>query len=547
MRWVLRLCFIALAVAGVVAFDHSRKQRPPRYVAATRDKILLVGNGAEPETLDPDLAMGEPEHYVIAAINEGLVAPLPDNPDGDGPGAAASWENKDFTVWTFHLQPKGRWSDGRPVTAHDFAYAYQRILSPELAADYGQMLYLLKGAEDFNTGKVKDFSQVGVKVIDDLTLELTLTGPAPYFPGMLKHYSWFAVPRHVIEKYGTMTQRETGWTKPGRCVGNGPFQLESQHFTYVLTVNRNPYYWDAATVKLNGIHFFPIVSDGTEERAFEDGQLHMTYVVPMQRIPYYRDHEPAVYREDPQLACYFYRVNVTKPPFDNKLVRKALALAIDRESLIRNVLRAGQKPATALVPSSCSAGYDPPQVAKFDPAEARRLLAEAGYPDGKGFPKFDILINTLESHRTVAEAIQEMWRKYLNIPAGILNQDWQVYLDSQRKLQYSVCRAGWVGDYADPMTFLATMRKTDGNNNTGWGNPHYDELVAKSALEVDPKNRFAILHEAETLMLDEMPVLPIYWYVHSYLQRPDLKNHKPSVLEHRCYKALDLQSTPAGQ
>ena len=469
--WILRLSLIALLVLGLLAFDHSRRQRPPRYVAATRDKILLVGNGTEVETLDPHLAMGEPEHYVLAAINEGLVAPLPENPDGDGPGAATSWENKDFTVWTFHLQPKGRWSDGRPVTAHDFAYAYQRILSPALAADYSQMLYQLKGAEDFNTGKATDFSQVGVKVIDDLTLQLTLNGPAPYFPGMLKHYSWFPVPRHVIEKFGTMTQRETAWTKPGNIVGNGPFKLKTWRFTHMLTVDRNPFYWDASSVKLNGIHFFPIVSDATEERAFQDGQLHLTYIVPLNRISFYKNTQPEVYREDPQLACYFYRVNVTKPPFNNKLVRKALALAIDRESLIRNVRKAGEQPATGLTPASCSAGYDPPKVTRFDPVEARRLLAETGYPDGKGFPRFDILINTLESHRTIAEAIQEMWKKHLNIPAGILNQDWQVYLDSQRKLEYSVCRAGWVGDYADPMTFLSVMRTGDGNNNTGWGNP----------------------------------------------------------------------------
>ena len=539
--WFLRLSVIALLLLGVIAFDHSRRQRPPRYVAATRDKILLVGNGTEVETLDPHLAMGEPEHHVLGAINEGLVAPTADNPDADGPGAAERWENKDFTVWTFHLQPKGRWSDGKSVTAHDFAYAYQRILSPALAADYSQMLYLLKGAEDFNTGKNTDFSQVGVKVVDDLTLQLTLTGPAPYLPGMLKHYYWFAVPRHVIEKFGGMTQRETGWTKPGNIVSNGPFKLKTWRFTYMLTVDRNPYYWDASAVKLNEINFFPIVSDATEERAFQDGQLHLTNIVPLNRIPFYKHDQPEVYHEDALLASYFYRVNVTKPPFNNKLVRKALALAIDRESLIRNVLRAGQQPATGLTPASCSAGYDPPRVARFDPAEARRVLAQAGYPDGKGFPRFDILINTLESHRTVAEAVQEMWRKHLNIPAGILNEDWQVYLDSQRRLEYTVCRAGWVGDYADPMTFLGTMRSKDGNNNTGWGNPAYDKLVNQSTLEADPKKRFGLLREAESLLLDEMPVLPIYWYVHSYLARPDLKNNKPSVLSHRCYKALDLQ------
>ena len=305
-------------------------------------------------------------------------------------------------------------------------------------------------------------------------------------------------------------------------------------------MERNPFYWDAATVKLNEIHFLPIVSDSTEERAFQDGQLHATQIIPLSRVPYYKNDSRGFYQEDAHLATYFYRFNTTKPPFNNKLVRRALSLAIDRQSLIKNILRAGQLPASALTPSNCTAAYTPPTVAVFNIQEARRLLAEAGYPDGKGFPKFDILINTLESHRTIAEAIQEMWKKNLNLPVGILNQDWSVYLDSQRKLDFSVCRAGWVGDYADPTTFLNLMRTTDGNNNTGWGNAHYDELMAKSALIADPTQRLTTLKEAEALMLEEMPILPIYWYVHFYLIRPEVKNWKPSVMEHRCYKALDL-------
>ena len=536
----IRLLIFALLAGGIYAFHESRQHREPRYVAAGRDKVLLLGNGTEVETLDPHLANGHPEHMVITALMEGLTAPDAKNPDDSAPGAAASWEHKDFTVWTFHLQSKGKWSDGTPVTAHDFAYAYQRILSPALAADYGQMLWPLVNAEAFNSGTLKDFSKVGVKVIDDLTLQLTLNGPAPYFPGMLKHYSWFPVPRHVIEKHGGMLFRDTQWFKPGTHVGNGAFKLKAWRFTHKLEIERNPCYWDAATVKLNGIEFLPIVSDSTEERAFQDGQLHVTQVVPLSRVPFYKNDPRGFYHADPHLACYFYRVNTKRPPFDNKLVRRALALAIDRESLTRNVLRAGQMPATALTPSNCSAGYVPPGVCVFNPGEARRVLAEAGYPDGKGFPKFEILINTLESHRSIAEAIQEMWKKHLNIPVSILNQEWSVYLESQRKYDYSVCRAGWVGDYADPTTFLNLLRTTDGNNNTGWGSPRYDEMLTKSALVADPVQRFSMLKEAENLMLEEMPILPIYWYVHYYLRRPEVKNWAPSVMEHRCYKALDL-------
>ena len=204
-----RLLILTLIAGGIYAFHESRQHREPRYVAAGKQKILLLGNGAEVETLDPHLANGHPEHFVISALMEGLVAPAAENPDDNAPGAAASWDNKDFTVWTFHLQPQGKWSDGTPLTAQDFVYAYQRILSPELASDYGQMLYPLVNAEAYNSGKLKDFTQVGVKALDSLTIQLTLNGPAPYFPGMLKHYSWFPIPRHVIERNGGMLFRDT--------------------------------------------------------------------------------------------------------------------------------------------------------------------------------------------------------------------------------------------------------------------------------------------------------------------------------------------------
>jgi len=545
MSWPARIFFIALSLAGLFWFHTSRQHRPTRIEEATKNKTLILGNGSEPETLDLHLATGQPEHHIFSSLFEGLVAPLPDNPDANGPGAAASWEHSpDFVTWTFHLQPNGKWSDGTPVTAADFAYSYERELTPALAADYAAMLHPLLNAEAFNKGEITDFSKVGVRVIDDHTLQLTLKGPTPFLPSMLKHYSWFPVPRHAIERFGKMTDRDTKWTRPGNMVCNGPFQHKEWRFTHSITVERNPHYWDAAAVKVNQIVFLPIQNTGTEDRAFNDGQIHATNTVPLDKTPVYRDTRPAEYHEDPLLSVYFYRCNVTKKPFDDKRVRKALALAIDRESLIKNVLRAGQKPALGFTPPGCGEGYSTPSVLKFDPVEARRLLAEAGFPDGKGFPKFDILINTMESHRTIAEAIMAMWQQHLKLPVTVLNQDWSVYLKSQRDLEFTVCRAGWVGDYLDPFTFLSIWQKGDGNNNTGWHRPRYDELMAQSCLEADPVKRMAMLREAEELLLDELPILPIYWYVHSYMLKPSVKNWLPSLLEHRCYKAVDLVPTP---
>lgn len=548
--WFLRLAILAPLIAGVAWFGHVRSSRPSRAEIATRNNILLLGNGTEVETLDAHLATGVPEHLVISALFEGLVAPLPENPDGDGPGAAASWEHSpDYSRWTFHLRPDGRWSDGKPLTAHDFIYSFQRILSPKLASEYASMLYPLENAQAFNEGTVTEFEEVGAHAADDLTLELRLVGPTPYLPGMTKHYSWFPVPRHVIERFGGMTERDTRWTRTGNLVGNGPFRLKEWHFFHSITVERNPFYWDAGGVKLNGMIFFPIQSDNTEERAFRDGQLHYTMTVPLPALPRYRRERPDVYIEEPNLAVYFYRVNVTsvqpngRPhPVCDKRVRQALSLAIDRESIIRNILRAGQRPAVGFTPYPESLGYkDAPRPLRFDPAEARRKLAEAGHPDGRDFPAFEILINTSEGHRTIAEAVQEMWRKHLNIPVSIRNQDWGVYLDSQRRLDYVVCRAAWNADYLDPSTFLNMWRTGDGNNETGWSHARYDELIKRAALEGDPERRMDCFREAETILLDELPILPVYWYVRSHLRRPEVKNWPPSVLEMRCYKAISLE------
>jgi oligopeptide transport system substrate-binding protein len=541
MRWIVRLYFLLAALGGIAWFHHHRTHRPTRVDEANRDGILLIGNGSEPATLDPQLASGQPEHHIFHAIFEGLIAPLPENPDGDGPGAAVSWTHENFTTWTFKLQPNGRWSDGTLVTTADFLYAYQRLLTPQLGADYAAMLYPMLNAEAYHTGKLSDFSQVGVKALDTHTLQITLKGPAPYLPSMLKHYSWFPVPKHAIEQHGTMDQRNTKWTRPGHLVGNGAFKLKSWRVNQNIEVERNPHYWDAATVKLNGIVFVPISSPPTEERAFLDGQIHMTLEAPLSKIPGYIASKSPLFHADPLLSVYFYRCNVTKKPFNDVRVRKALALAIDRESIVKNVLRGGQKPATGLTPPGTVKDYQAPDIMKFDPAEARRLLAEAGYPDGKGFPPFEILINTSESHRTLAETIQAMWKQHLQIPAGVLNQDWGVYLESQRALKFDVCRAGWVGDYLDPTTFLTLWQSSDGNNNTGWSNPAYDALIKQSFLEGDPAKRLAILKEAETLMLNEAPVLPVYWYVHPHLMRPEVKNMRPSLLEHRCYKVVELK------
>lgn len=540
--WLLRIAVLALLVWGVFAFYESREHRMSRVEIADQKGILLLGNATDIETLDPHMATGQPEHWVITALFEGLVAPGEDDPDSEAPGVALSWESPDLTRWTFKLRPEARWSDGVPITAEDFIYSWRRILTPELGADYGQMLHIIKGAAAFNEGKTKDFSSVGVKALDAHTLEVILDGPAPYFIGMLKHYAWFPVPKHAIEKFGTMSQRDTPWARPGNLVCNGPFTLKDWRINHFISVERNPQYWDAGKVGVNEIHFFPLDNYETEERVFLDNQLHFTYTVPMAKVPVYREKYPPVpyFKQEPELSVEYYKCNTTRAPLNQPKVRQALSLALDRETLLNQVIRMGHLPATGLVPPRSHPQYEVTKRLKYDPEEARSLLAEAGYPGGKKFKKIEILTNTNPTAKTVAEFFQESWKKNLGIEVSILQQEWQVYLDSMRKSNYDIARAGWVGDYTDPFTFLGVFRSTDGNNNTGWANPRYDELLVTSTRETNVSVRMKMLQDSENLFLDEMPAIPVFWRMLSHLQRPELLNWKSSMLSHRCYKAIRL-------
>ncbi len=536
---LLGFCFLILAP---LLFS-SACRRETKVEKANREGILILGNGAEPKTLDPQLIQSVGDGNIMRAVFEGLVTFHETEDSVALPGVAERWEpNEDFSVWTFHFRPDAKWSNGDPVTANDFAYAYQRILEPAFASPYASMLYFLTGAEEFNKGDTDGFSTVGVKVIDDRTLELSLIGPIDYFTEILKHATWLPVHQATIEKFGDMTDPFTDWQRPENHVGNGPFQIKSWRINHSVVVERNPHYWDAENVKLNGIVFRPLPNEYTEERAFRDGQLHYTYVLPSNLVEWYRENRPEVLRTEPYAGSYFYRCNVTKPPMDDKRVRQALAFAIDRKSLVENVTLGGQSPAYGFTPPF-EGVYDPPKGVNFDPEKARSLLAEAGYPDGKGFPGFEILINTTEAHRAVAEAVQAMWKEHLNIDnVAINNQEWKVFQRTLHDLNYEVARSGWIGDYVHPTTFLTLWQTDDTNNETGWSNAEYDRLIQEALQAADPETRLARLMDAEAILLEELPILPIYWYTRVYLLDPSVKNWNPSVLDHRPFQKVDLET-----
>lgn len=510
--------------------------------AAARAGILLIGNGSEPKTLDPHLATGVPESDILRALFEGLVSQHPENDLLAAPGVAESWtHNADFTRWTFILREDARWSNGQPVTAGDFVYSWQRMLSPELGSEYAEMLYVLANGEAFHQGQITDFGQVGVKARDARTLDVVLKGSTPHFPAMLKHSSFYPVYPAAVEAHGGMTDRQSRWSTLENFVGNGPFRLSAWVTNQIIKAERSDTYWDRAKVRLNAIHFFPIDNVPSEETSFMGGRLHVTSTLSPDKITWFRKNRPDVLKIDPYLGTYFYRINVTRKPLDDPRVREALNLAIDRELLVSRVTQGGQAPTTGYVPQGM-AGYDGPKVLGFDPERARRLLAEAGFPGGKGFPAKEILINTSESHRKVAEAIQAMWREHLGIRVGIYNQEWKVYLDSQTKLDFDMSRSGWIADYAHPLTFLDMFTTGNGNNDTGWASPEYDSLIRRAQTAESEEARTDLMQRAEAVLLRDLPIIPIYWYTKVHLRDNRVKGWGTSLLAKQPYKHMWIEA-----
>jgi len=492
------------------------------------EQEIRIGNGTEPRELDPATSTGVPESHIEDNLFEGLCSydPFTLKPL---PGAAESWQiSADAKVYTFKLRKNLKWSDGKKLDANDFVYAWRRALAPETASEYAYQLYYIKNGEAFNKGKIKDAAQLGVVAKDAHTLVVMLEKPTPYFLNLTSFHTLYPVPRHVIEKH-----KGQGWTKEGNMVSNGPFKLVEWRLNKHIKLVPNPHYWDKDRIKIKTAYFMPIENENTEERAFISGQLHMTTTVPSIKIPHYqklkkRDPKNAVYHSDPMLGTYFYRFNVTKKPTNDKRVRKALSLAIDRRLIVDKIARGGQMPAWSFVPPD-TAGYTYPRTflnespTEKDLATAKRLMKEAGYPNGKGFPKIDLLYNTSEGHKKIAVAIQQMWKKHLGIEIGILNQEWKVFLNTVRALNYNISRAGWIGDYLDPNTFLDMYVTGGGNNDLGWSNKKYDQYIRKAAAELDHAKRLQYFRQAEDLLMEDMAVMPIYYYTNNSLVSPKVK------------------------
>jgi oligopeptide transport system substrate-binding protein len=524
--------------AGLFLLGCARRETPVE--AGIRTQTLLVGNNAEPASLDPHLATMITDQSILLALFEGLTA-LDEKTARPVPAVAERWDiSPDGLVYTFHLRPTAHWSNGDPVTAHDFAFAFQRVLLPRLGAPSAYMLWSIKNAEAFNAGKLADFSAVGVEAVDAVTLRLTLERPTPYLPALAAHTTWMPLHRSTLEKFRAVDDRNAAWTRPGALVGNGAFTLAEWRPNDRIIVTKNPYYWDAGHNRLERVVFFPTESPDVEERNFRAGQMHLTTGIPIQKIARYRERKPAWLRVDPLFATWYLCFNVTKPPLDNPKVRRALALAIDREAIVRSVFANSRRPAVHFTPPDL-AGYTARARVPTDFAAARRLLAEAGFPGGEGLPEIEVQADNYVEQPKTAEAIQEMWRRELGVRLRIAVLEAKTKMQNRQTKSYTVSFAMWNADFADPASFLEVFVTNGGNNVTGWSHPGYDRLIADASRTLDQDRRFEMFQQAEALLLEEASIAPLYFDAQTYLIHPTVKNWEPAVLGFHRYQRVWLE------
>lgn len=574
-------------------------------------------NSTEIKTVDPALVTGQPEGRVVWAIFEGLTSYHPETLE-PLPGVAKSWDiSPDGKTYTFHLREEARWSDGRPITAEDFHWSFQRLLHPETAAEYAYEMWYVVHAEQYTSGRVTvgdpveielrdrppgappfargivlygrllavepagssvaaedgtagadaaasgepvyvvevdgktrrfqrasavprdptaedyawllyDFRHVGIRVVDSHTLQITLNHPVPYFLEIVGFYPTCPVPRHCVEQYGY-----PAWTKPENIVCNGPFVLKSRRIRDRIRLEKNPCYWDRDQVRLNTVDVLAVESAVTGLNLYLTGSSDWIPSVPNEIVPDLLRSGRSDFRPAPYLATEYYIFNTQRKPLDDARVRRAIAMAVNKQEIVARVLRSGQIPAESLVPADIAkyVEYQPPQCEAYAPQRAAALLAEAGYPGGRGMPRLTLLYNTHESHQAIAELLQSQWKRSLGLDVRLTNQDWARYLASRRQGEFWISRAGWIADYIDPNTFLEMFTTGNPNNHGGWSHPEYDALVAAAQVEARPDVRMRLFRRAEEILLQEMPLIPLYWPVTRNMVHPRVRGFYPNILD----------------
>lgn len=469
---------------------------------------LVIINGPEPESLDPALITGQADGRVVLSMFEGLTRFHPETAAPD-PGLAERWDiSEDGRVYTFFIRANAQWSTGEPIAADDFVYSWLRVLNPTNVCEYSSLLFYVRNGEAFATGKLTDPNAVGIRALSPHQFQVELVEPTPFFLDICALPTLCVAPRKWIERWGDR------WLMHQPLPVSGAYLLESWRLNDKIRLRKNPRYWDASNTKMARVDLLPCLVASTALNLYESGQVDIVWdkeLVPAELIEVLRKR-PDFHSFD-YLGTYFIRFNVTRKPFDDVRVRQALAMAIDKERLVQKITKAGEKPAHQLVPPGLP-NYTSPPGLPHDPETARRLLAEAGFPSGKGFPLFRYLYNnTGKVHEQIAVELQETWRRELGIHVELQNMEQKVLYRHQHMLEYDLCRSSWIGDYNDPNTFLDLFMSNNGNNRTGWKNARYDRLLREANALRDPRQRAEVLRQAEALLVrEEAPIIPIYIY-----------------------------------
>jgi oligopeptide transport system substrate-binding protein len=497
-----RFVFIAIACALI---SGCLRREPPADIT--------IINGGEPESLDPAIISGQVEMRIAAGLFEGLTR-LDAKTARPIPGLAQSWDvSPDKKTYTFHLRTNLVWSTGEPITADDVVYSWIRALDPATASDYSSQLFCVKNAEDFNAGKIKDSSLVGICALDKFTVRIELNHPTLFFLDICAMQVTYVVPRQTINKYGDR------WPMAKPLPSSGPYELAYWRLNDKIRLKKNPRYWDAANTQSDIIDILPVGSANVALNLYDRGGADIVWdkeLVPEQLI------DILVQRPDfhtfNYLGTYFIRFNVTKKPFDDPRVRRALALAIDKNRIVKKITRAGEQVAGSIVPIG-TANYTSPEGLGYNPDLARKLLAEAGYPGGKNFPRFEYSFSAAgggggKIHENIAIELQQMWRDGLGIQMDLRQLESKIFFYAQSRLDFELSRSSWIGDYDDANTFLGMFTSNDGNNRTGWKNARYDELIRQANDQTDSQKREELFQQADTLLVrEEVPVVPLYFYV----------------------------------
>lgn len=493
------------------------------------EQVLRWGNGAEPGSLDPHRTQGVPGSNIGRDLFEGLMSEAPDGTVIAG--AAESWEiSDDGRTYRFSLRPEARWSNGDPVTADDFVYSLRRSLDPATLSNYTFILNPILNAEAVAAGELPT-TEVGVRALDTHTLEIQLENITPYFLGLLTHSASYPVHPPSAETHGNQ------YARPGNLVSNGAYRLEEWVVQSHVKLVRNEHYWDNGDTTIDEVWYYPTEDQTAELSRFRAGELDLSYAIPKRQVDWIRENLPEELVISPYLGTYYFGFNLTRPPFqDNPELRRALALAVDRGIITGQVTNAGEVPAYGWVPPVQNyTGQQMPEAAWTQEErveEARRLYALAGYSEENPL-RTRILYNTQEDHRRIAVAIASMWKQTLGVEVEILNQEWKVFLDTrQQKIETELYRSGWIGDYNDAYTFAELFASGSGLNHTGYSSPDYDRLLREASAEGDMKRRAELLQQAERVLVEDLPIMPLYFYVTARLVRPWVGGYTPNIMDH---------------